>query len=62
MVSVTDSYGLILGFLGQDRYFFFQVAPQLYSQGCVDPVSDPLLRKSSSARINYIDVNHKFNI
>jgi hypothetical protein len=43
-------YGRILGFLTQIRYVFFQVAPQFYSQGWVDPVPDPLiLRKSGSA-------------
>jgi hypothetical protein len=31
MVSVWDTYGRILGFLDQSYYFFFQVAPQLYS-------------------------------
>jgi hypothetical protein len=31
VVSVTDPYGRILGFLDRGRYFFFQVAPQLYS-------------------------------
>jgi hypothetical protein len=30
VVSVTDPYGRILGFLDRSRYFFFQVAPQLY--------------------------------
>jgi hypothetical protein len=25
----------IFGFLDQSRYFFFHVAPQLYSRGCV---------------------------
>jgi imidazoleglycerol phosphate dehydratase HisB len=39
--SVTDPYGRILGFLDQSRYFFFQVAPQLYSRGGVDPRPDP---------------------
>jgi hypothetical protein len=49
MVSVTDPYGRILGFLDRSRYFFFQAAPQLYSRGLVDPVPDPLLlRKSGS--------------
>jgi hypothetical protein len=44
------SYGRNLGFLDWSRYFLFQVAPQLYSRGSVDPVSDPLLlRKSGSA-------------
>jgi CBS-domain-containing membrane protein len=33
VVSVTDPYGRILGFLEWSRYFFFQVAPQLYSRG-----------------------------
>jgi hypothetical protein len=32
VVSVTDRYGRILGFLDRSRYFFFQVAPQLYSR------------------------------
>jgi hypothetical protein len=50
MVSSTDPYGRILGFLDRSRYFFFQVAHQLYSRGWVDPVPDPLLlRKSGSA-------------
>jgi hypothetical protein len=50
MVSVTDTYDRILGFLDRSRYFFFQVAPELFSRGWVDPVPDPLLRKSSNAR------------
>jgi hypothetical protein len=33
VVSVSDPYGCILGFLGRSHYFFFQVAPQLYSRG-----------------------------
>jgi hypothetical protein len=50
VVSATDLYGRIFDFLARSRYFFFQVAPQLYSRGWVDPVPDPLLtRKSSSA-------------
>jgi CBS-domain-containing membrane protein len=31
VVSATDPYGRIHGFLYQTRCFFFQVAPQLYS-------------------------------
>jgi hypothetical protein len=31
MISVEDPYGHILGFLRRSRYFFFQIAPQLYS-------------------------------
>jgi hypothetical protein len=50
VVSVTDPYGRILGFLDRSRYFFFQVAPQFYSWGWLDPVPDPLLlRKSGNA-------------
>jgi hypothetical protein len=50
MVRVTDPYDRILGSPDWSRYFFFQVAPQLYSRGWVDPVPDPLLlRKSGSA-------------
>jgi hypothetical protein len=38
------------GFLDRSSNYFFQVAPQLYSRGWVNPVSDPLLlRKSGSA-------------
>jgi hypothetical protein len=33
VVSSTDHYGRILGFLVRSRYYFFQVAPQLYSRG-----------------------------
>jgi hypothetical protein len=32
VVSVTDPYGRNLGYLNLSRYFFFQVAPQLYSE------------------------------
>jgi hypothetical protein len=50
VVSVTDPYDRILGFLDRSRYFFFQVAPQLYSREWVEPVPDPLLlTKSGSA-------------
>jgi hypothetical protein len=33
VVSVTDHYGRILGFLDSRSYYLFQVAPQLYSRG-----------------------------
>jgi hypothetical protein len=33
MVSRAVPYGGILGFPDRSRYFFFQVAPQLYSRG-----------------------------
>jgi hypothetical protein len=38
VVSVKDSHGRILGFLDRSRYYFFQLSPQLYSRGWVDPV------------------------
>jgi hypothetical protein len=41
VVSATDPHGRILGFLDRSRYYFFQVAPQLYSRGWLDPVPDP---------------------
>jgi hypothetical protein len=51
VASVTDPYSRILGFLDRSLYNFFQVAPQLYSRGWVDPVPAPLLlRKSGIAR------------
>jgi hypothetical protein len=43
VISVADPHGRILDFLDWRRYFFFQVTPQLYSRGWVDPVPDPLL-------------------
>jgi hypothetical protein len=47
----TDPYDRILGLLNRTRYYFFQVAPQLYSRSWMDPVPDALLlRKSGSAR------------
>jgi hypothetical protein len=51
VVSTTDPSSHILSFLDRSRYYFFQVAPQLYPQGWMDPIPDPLLvRKSGSAR------------
>jgi hypothetical protein len=32
VVNVSDPYGKILDFLDWSRYFFFQVAPQLYKE------------------------------
>jgi hypothetical protein len=50
VVSVTESYGRILGFLDWSRYFFFEVAPQLPHKAEWTPVPVPLLlRKSGSA-------------
>jgi hypothetical protein len=45
LVSEDRAYGRNLGFLDRSRYFF-QVAPQLYSRGWVDPVPDPQLRRN----------------
>jgi hypothetical protein len=46
----NKSLGHNLGFLAGSHYTSFQVAPQLYSRGRVDPVLDSqLLRKSGSA-------------
>jgi hypothetical protein len=43
------SLGRNIGFLDQSRYFFFQVAPQLYSRGLVYLVPNPpFLRKCGS--------------
>jgi hypothetical protein len=42
VISVTDPYSRILGILDRSRYFFCQVAPQMYSRGWVEPVPDPL--------------------
>jgi hypothetical protein len=33
VISAANPNGRILGFLDRSRYFFFQVAPQLYSRG-----------------------------
>jgi hypothetical protein len=33
VVSVKDAHGRNLGFLDRSRYFFYQVASQLYSRG-----------------------------
>jgi hypothetical protein len=43
VISTTDPHDRNLGFLDRSRYYFFQVAPQLYSRGWLDPVPDPLL-------------------
>jgi hypothetical protein len=37
---MTDPYCRILGFLERSRYFLFQVAPRLYSQGSVGPLPE----------------------
>jgi hypothetical protein len=58
VVIVTDPYDCILGFLDRSRYFFFQVAPYLYSmyiivimvrldycyihKGCLTVIGSPL--------------------
>jgi hypothetical protein len=52
VVSATDPHGCNLGFLDQTRCFFFQVDPQLYSRGWVDPVPDTLLLRISVSAWN----------
>jgi hypothetical protein len=47
VVSVADPYSSTIAFLDHSSYFFFQVAPQLYSKGWVDPIPDPLLLTKS---------------
>jgi hypothetical protein len=42
VISVTNPYGHIPGFVDRSRYYFFQVAPQLHSRGWADPVPDPI--------------------
>jgi hypothetical protein len=50
VVSARSPHGRNFDFLDRSRYYFFQVAPQLFPRGSVDPVRDPLLlRKSGSA-------------
>jgi hypothetical protein len=49
VVSVTDPYGRIQRFYRQEPLLFYQVAPQLYSRGWVDPVPDPLRFFSGSS-------------
>jgi hypothetical protein len=52
VVSATVPHGRILGSLDRSRYYFFQVAPQLYSPGWVYPVPDPLLLRKSGGTGN----------
>jgi hypothetical protein len=42
-------YGRIFGFLERSRYFFFQVAPQLYQRGWEDPVADDYFSENAVA-------------
>jgi hypothetical protein len=50
VVSAMNSHGHLFRFSRPEALLFFQVARQLSSRGCVDPVPDPLLlRKSDSA-------------
>jgi hypothetical protein len=43
MVSAMDPHSRILGFLDWSHYYFFQVAPQLYSQDWVNTIPNSLL-------------------
>jgi hypothetical protein len=53
VVSVTDPYIRNFDFLDRSRYFFFQVAPQLFSWGWVDSVPDSLLFRKSGSTGNW---------
>jgi hypothetical protein len=44
--STADLHGRILGFLDRSHYYFFQVAPRLYSK-----LSGPCCRPSTSQKI-----------
>jgi hypothetical protein len=44
-------YGRIANYLDWNRYFFFQVAPQFYSRGCVDPWEHMRFLKNSKLRL-----------
>jgi hypothetical protein len=53
VVSATDPYGSILGFLDRSRNFFiFEIVPQLYSRGWMDPVPEPLFFRNSGSAGN----------
>jgi hypothetical protein len=54
VICVTDPYGRILSFIDRSHYFFFQLAPHLYSRGWADPVPDPLLLRKSGCAGNRI--------
>jgi hypothetical protein len=51
-VSTMHSYGSFLGFLYWSHYYFFQVAPQLYSRDWVESIPDPLLLRKSGSAMN----------
>jgi hypothetical protein len=61
VVSVTDPYGRILGFLYRSRYFFFQVAPELYSRGCVDPVIHTKIYENQIFR-KFLSLPHGYDV
>jgi hypothetical protein len=46
VVRATGPYSHNFDFLYQNRYSFFYVAPQLYSWGWVDSISEPQKKKS----------------
>jgi hypothetical protein len=60
VVSAMDSHGRSFGFLDRSSYFYFQVAPQLYSRGRVDPEHicyvNTFMRK---ARVSKLVLNHE---
>jgi hypothetical protein len=53
VVSTMDPHSRNFDFLDRSHHCFFQVTPQLYSQGWVDPVPDPLLLRKSGSTGNW---------
>jgi hypothetical protein len=47
VINTTDPCGRILDSLDFSHYYFFQIAPQLYSRGWVYHVPDPLFPRKS---------------
>jgi hypothetical protein len=62
VVSVTDPCGRILDFLDRSHYFFFQVAPQLYSLGWVDPVSFKIYFTKIMKLLAYCHIMHSIQM
>jgi hypothetical protein len=52
VAGVMDSYSRIINFLDWSRYFFFQVAPQLYSRGREET---PVIIHNCDSDIDFFD-------
>jgi hypothetical protein len=62
MVSAPDLHSCILRFLDGSCCYLFEVAPQLYSWGWVDPIPDPLLPRKSGSSENWTGVWNSMTI